>query len=783
MIPEFDAPKILSIYLQMAQYPILARQIRFRMREELHRRGVITPERLEAEVREKALLSQRHEGWTDPQAPEDDQQWQQRLIRVRDTLIDFYFAYNLPTSLFQQIVDELLAKRSTPQGELVLPFNPELAPFDILIKHAELYDALPEDQKAKVSHHLQEIMVVLTKTMISDRLDFVRIAKEWFTVDDFKFIHSRRIGTGKIGGKSAGLLLAWKILLKTEPAIAKQLVLPESYFIGADVLYEFLAINGLEYVDQKYKSPEQYHEEYPQIKAAFENGHLPEDITEQLRTILDKMGKKPLIVRSSSLLEDNVGTSFAGKYASFYLPNQGSLEENLKALTLAIRRVYASIHQPDALMYRRHMRLLDYDERMAILLQEVQGQTYRHFFFPSLAGVAFSRSPIVWNPRLRREEGFVRLVLGLGTRAVERVGDDYPRVLTLSHPLLRPEVSPAAIQRYSQRYVDLIDLETNTLSTRPIEQTLELDFPALRWVASVSMGDTVLPLFALGPQVTPERLVLTFDNLLQQSNFVPLMKTVLSTLARYYEVPVDIEFVVTVIPASPRPQLTFHLLQCRPQSSMRKEEVSPIPADLPDEDKIFLSKRMAPEGQVRDVEYIVFVDPSGYEQLSDADRRAVARIVGRLNKALEGRNFILIGPGRWGSADPRVGVPITYSDIYNSRALVELAVAQHGICPEPSYGTHFFQDLMESQIYPLAVYPDDPREFLNLDFLSAAHDCLSTVLAHASEHVSCIKVIELEHERAGKRLSIVMDGEQSLAYLSDISKSETGVEHNHRLET
>jgi hypothetical protein len=772
MMPEFDAPKILAIYLQMAQYPILARQIRFRMQDELYRRGVITPERLEAEVREKALLSQSHEGLVGPLAQENDQQWQQRLIKVRDYLIDFYFAYNLPHSLFQQIIDDLLAERNPSNSLPALPFNPELAPLDILLKNAELYEALPEDQKARVSHHLQEIIVVLIKKMISDRLDFVRTAKEWFTVDDFKFIRARRIGSGKIGGKAAGLLLAWKILQKAAPQIANQIVMPESYFIGADVLYDFLALNNLEYVDQKYKSPEEYQAEYPQIKAAHENGKLPDEITDQLHLILDKMGKKPLIVRSSSLLEDAVGTSFAGKYASLYCPNQGSVQENLEALTLAIRRVYASINQPDALVYRRHMRLLDYDERMAILLQEVQGETYKRFFFPTLAGVGFSRSPIVWNPRLRREEGFVRLVLGLGTRAVERVGDDYPRLLTLSHPLLRPEVSPSAIQRYSQRYVDLIDLETNSLTTRPIAETIDLDFPALRWVASVSLDETIVPLFAIGPQVTPERLVLTYDNLLQQSNFVPLLKTVLATLAKHYQVPVDIEFAVTIIPASPRPQLTFHLLQCRPQSSMRKEAASPIPTDLLDQDKVFASSRMAPEGQVRHVEYIVFVDPAGYEQIGDADRRELARVVGQLNKTLEGRDFILIGPGRWGSADPRMGVPITYADIYNSRALVELAVVQHGITPEPSYGTHFFQDLMESQIYPLAVYPDDPGDFLNLDFLSNSQNCLTTILPKANSCGDCIRVIHVPTERTGKHVRIVMDGEQTLAYLDNILEPE-----------
>ena len=162
------------------------------------------------------------------------------------------------------------------------------------------------------------------------------------------------------------------------------------------------------------KPSEQIRTEYPTIQEAYTKARFPEEIADRLREILAEVGNNPLIVRSSSLLEDNFGTSFAGKYASFFCPNQGTPKENLRDLTLAIRKVYASVYRPDALMYRKRMGLLDYDERMAILLQEVQGQRHRQYYFPTVAGVAYSFSPIVWNPRLRREDGFVRLVTGSG---------------------------------------------------------------------------------------------------------------------------------------------------------------------------------------------------------------------------------------------------------------------------------------------------------------------------------------------------------------------------------
>ena len=761
----FEAPKILAIYLQIANYPIMAQDIRRRMRDELFRRGVITPEALEEEARTKAIDSQRREGVAG--LVENELLWQQRLQMTRDYLTDFYFAYNLPLDLFHAIIGDLLTLRSVQEDEYEIHFNPELAPLDLLLKQAAHYDSLPQDKQEAVRHHREEIIVVLIKTMISDHLNFVRVAKSWFTAEDLQFIYSRRIGSGKIGGKAAGMLLAWKILQAFAPLMAQQISLPESYFIGTDVFYDFLSLNRFElFLNQKYKPLEQIRQEYPTIQAAYEQATFPDGIVEQLRAILIKVGKTPLIVRSSSLLEDNFGTSFAGKYESYFCPNQGTLDENLAALLAAIRRTYASSVNPDALLYRRRMGLLDYDERMAILLQEVQGQRYGQYFFPDLAGVAFSRTPILWHPRLRREDGFVRLVLGMGTRAVNRVADDYPRLITLSHPTLRPESSLVAMRYYSQHFVDLIDLKANEFKTLPLQEVIGLDYAPLRWVASVDEDDTLMPIMSLGSQVNPRRLVMTFDRLLQQSDFVTHMKTMLTVLSKHYECPVDVEFAVTVKPDSPRPKLTFHLLQCRPQSSMKGEKVRPVP-EAPEEDKVFLATRMVPQGEVSNIEYIVYVDPARYGQLADTvSRHEVARVIGLLDKTLEGRTFIMLGPGRWGSANPDLGVPVTYADICNSRALVEIAEAQQGMTPEPSYGTHFFQDLVEAEIYPLAVYPEESSDFLARRFLDGAKNHLANLLPESARLDDCIKVIHVPEERDGARLEIVMDGERALAYIA-----------------
>lgn len=766
-----ESSKILEIYLLIAQYPMLASPIRQRMREELFRRGIITRERFEAEIEDKAVQSQQREGIHHGPSEENEQRWKLRWHRVRRTLTDFYFAYNLPIEILHQILDEL----QTPQADgrsiapdHSLPFNPELAPLEMVLRQAEKYEALPGEERTAVDHHLQELRVVLLKSLVSDQLSFIHIARRWFSTADFNMILQRRIGTGKIGGKAAGLLLAYKILQNTAPEIFGQIKLPQSYFIGADVFYDFLAANELEFLNQKYKTAEQIRADYPKIQEKYVHGRFPEKVAHQLREILHRVGKKPLIVRSSSLLEDNFGMSFAGKYLSIFCPNQGTIKENLRDLTLAIRQIYASVFAPDALMYRRRVGLLDYDERMAILLQEVQGEHHCNYYFPGLAGVAYSYSPIVWNTRLKREEGFMRLVLGLGTRAVDRIAGDYPRMVNLSHPQLRPEVTPEAIRYYSQHFMDALDLEQNVLTTIPVESVLGSDYPPLRWLISIDNGETLHPPVYLTRGMDPAQLVLTFDGLLQRSEFVPLLKTVLSRLAQEYEQPIDIEFALSLTPGNEKLNIDFHLLQCRPQNQLSAESREPqsIPTDVAAQDKILLCTQMAPQGRVSLVEYIVYVDPEAYYQLDTQNGHAeVARYIGRLNSALEGQTFILVGPGRWGSSDAMQGVPVTYADIFNTRALVEVTSSKDGFSSEPSYGTHFFHDLVESQIYPLAIHPE-AGDHLNLDFIQQAENQISKFISEQNKARHCIKVIHVPTERPDHHLELIMDGQSGLGYLT-----------------
>lgn len=767
--------KILNLRLALSNYPILAEKIRERMRQELFTKGIIAPNVLERETTKRAIESQKLEGLTNPINEETEEIWEKRLALVRDYLTDFYFAYNLPYSRFEETVQAAISENRADQQptKVMATFNPELAPWYLLFETGEKYASYPPEMFEQVKHHLQQIIVVLLKGLVSDQLAFVRIARKFINIFDLKEIKACKIGRGKIGGKAAGMILAYRIINRPEEEdeidLSSHITIPETYFIGSDIYYKYKAINELEYTTGlKYRSREEIEQEYPRIRKAYLAGNFPDEAVEQLRKILTQVGNSPLIVRSSSLLEDNFGSAFAGKYDSFFLGNQGTLEENLSALLEAIAKVYASVLNPDALFYRQVQGLEDYDERMAILIQKVQGEQHGRYFFPYTAGVGFSRNPFIWNKKLKPEDGFLRIVFGLGTRAVDRVDREYPRMVGLSHPQLRPVSSATDIIKYSQRLVDVIDLEENTITSIPVTEVLSSDFPGVQHLASIDEGDYVKPIFSLGTAIAPDRMVLTFDNLLKNTDFVKLMKTMLKKLERHYQRPVDIEFTVQLAPGYPKPSFKIVLLQCRPLSNRGWTPNITIPKSIPLEDQIFTANHLIPQGLVDKIKYIVHVDPVKYGQIpSNSIRIELARIIGRLNKKLEGEAFILMGPGRWGSSNIDLGVKVSYADIYNTRMLIEIAVPRDGVIPEVSYGTHFFQDLVEGNIYPLSLYPDNSDTVFNHQFINQAPNMLPSFLPTCTPYTDYIKVIKVPTASYGKFLQVVMDGEagKALGYL------------------
>jgi len=766
----------IDIYIKLAQYPILADRLRDQMREELFTRGIVDADKFEHEVRELSIASQLREGLGDPYYEEDSHAWQVRVDRIRDYHTDAYFADNFGSTRLDALIDDVLNSRPASPHAGAISFNPEIAPWEMLFRQGEIYERMPPKELENHHHHLEEIKVVLIKRLMSDQLPFIGVAKRVLSINDLRRIHHSLIGTGKIGGKAAGMYLAWRILQPVEEQYGQGVInIPDSYFIGTDVIYEFFLMNKLEhYMNQKYKPVREIRSEYPRIVQDFLRSELPDYLVVQLRELVQLLAGNPLIVRSSSLLEDNFGFSFAGKYDSFFCPNQGTPKENLACVLDAVRRVYASSVNPDALLYRRKNDLIDYDERMAILLQRVTGRWCDRYFFPDVAGVGFSENPFCWTPEIRQGEGFLRVVTGLGTRAVDRVAQDYPRLIPLSHPELRPENTVEGRRNYSQRFMAVVDHQQNALVTVPACEALAPCAPLLSLIAAVDTGNTLQPI-APGTILEPDdHIVLTFDGLTQDTRFVGLMRDTLQLLEEAYLGPVDLEFAIRIdyengnqngsgaSGAPPAVNYRLHVLECRPLHERRSPPDAADLDEVKNNRRLFAMPTLLPTGTVEAIDYLVFVDPELYYAIEDEGRRQqIAETITVLNDLLPAGRFGLVGPGRWGSANSRLSVPITYSDICNARLLVEIS-PPYTPAPELAFGTDFFEDVLEAGIFVLGIQPTPDGGIMDWQLLRESPNRLPDYAPWATEWADCVRVIDLRAV-AGSPLTIIIDDETNEA--------------------
>ncbi len=617
------------------------------------------------------------------------------------------------------------------------------------------------------------VRVSLIRRFFTEQLEYINILKKYVDLEDFFDIMGRIIfppdSRGKLGGKSAGLFLASRVLRQAARRVKAlgTVKKPKTWYITSDGVINFLQYNNLEdVIEQKYKDIDEVRMEYPHLVQVFKNCAFPPEIVKGLSVALDDFGETPIIVRSSSLLEDRMGTAFAGKYKSLFLANQGNKKQRLDALLDAVAEVYASTFNPDAIEYRAERGLLDFHEEMGIMVQAVVGKRVGRYFFPAFAGVAFSRNEFRWSARIRREDGLLRLVPGLGTRAVDRLSDDYPVLVAPAQPNLRVNVSQEEMVRYSPRKADVIDLEENCFVTKDIRELLKdsgYDFPALDKVVSVSRDGVLYPPLGLVTNFEKEDLIVTFEGLISRGGFMPQLVAILKTLESALGVPVDVEFAFD--------GEDFYLLQCRPQSQSAEESAMEIPADLPPETVLFTANRFVSNGRISDISHIVYVDPDRYGEIAELkDLGAVGQAVGKLNKLLPRRRFILMGPGRWGSrGDIKLGVRVTYSDISNAAMLIEVARKKGNYIPDVSFGTHFFQDLVESGIRYLPLYPDDPQVQFNDLFLKSAPNLLAQVLPEHKKLADTLRLIDVSRSTGGKALHVLMnaDREKAVAYFAE----------------
>lgn len=759
--PETESHVASRLEEHLRLRPALTELIQRELLKELHRRGIATIDSIHDQVRAQTGPAVA-EVVDDPNQAERNR-WDERERELVEQITRRTACKHFSVADIDDLVNLTMKREEVHNLEVVA--NRANVCFRELADIIQRFCSLPLGETRLAPAEVVGTRVALTRHFVSDQLEFIGIAKNHLHIRDFADITQRMVGSdggiGRIGGKAGGMILAHRILTAAEKQTDTYLpvAIPESYYLRSDVVEEFLRLNRLdEYQSQKYKPIEDVTREYPLIRGVFRNGDFPLKVVHDLRRILDKIGTHPLVVRSSSLLEDRIGTAFCGKYASVFVANQGTLEQRLRALLGAIAEVYASIMAPDPILYRREHNLIDYVEDMAVLIQKVVGVTCGDYLLPVVAGVAFSRNEYRWAPRIRREDGLMRLVMGLGTRAVDRSGADYPRMVALGAPTLRPESTVNEILRCAQRTLDVVDLKKNRLQTIRLQELLGegCDMPMLDKLVSVHRDEDLYAPTGLRVDDHPTQLCITFDKLIRETPFVQRVRDMLRRLEDAYGVPVDMEF------ASDGEK--FYLLQCRSQSQATEAEPVRIPTDIPPADLIFDAHRFVRTGLIEGIEYIVYVDSAAYDAVPTRERRLeVARVVGRINHALPAKSFILIGPGRWGSNDILLGVPVRYADINRCRLLIEVARKKDGFAPEVSFGTHFFQDLVEADIHYLPLYPDVGGNCFNEAFLRNTRNVLAEIVPADADFAGDIRVIHLPKAAGGRKLTVAMDGETDVA--------------------
>ena len=607
----------------------------------------------------------------------------------------------------------------------------------------------------------------LIRRFLTDQLEYVVIAKNFIKVSDFHDMLQHLIfppgSHGKLGGKTAGVLLAYRILknFEEQEKIFANIKVPKTWYISSDEMIQFMYYNNLEeMLEQKYKPIDEVRKEYPHLVQLFKNSHFSNEIVQGISMALDDFGDSPLIVRSSSILEDRLGSAFSGKYKSLFLANQGTKLENLEALLDAIAEVYASTLGPDPMQYRSERGLIDFHEEMGIMIQEVVGKQVGDYYFPSFAGVAFSINEFRWSPRIKREDGLIRLVPGLGTRAVDRLSDDYPILVAAGQPGLRANVSLEDMVRYSPQKIDVLNFKTNAFETIEIKDLMKKlgnDYPEIEKMVSLYEGDHLKKPMPFQTDFTEEDTIFTFDGLINETPFIKEIDAILKTLQKTLAYPVDIEF------ASDGEN--FYLLQCRPQSYSKYDAPSPIPKELPEDQTIFTANKYISNGTVPDITHIVYVSPDQYSKIETINElKAIGRAISKLNQILPKRQFILMGPGRWGSrGDIKLGVNVTYSDINNTAVLIEIARKRGNYVPDLSFGTHFFQDLVEASIRYLPLYPDEKGIIFNEEFLIKSPNALFELLPAYSNLSDIIHVIEVPKAADGLVLRVLMNADLDMA--------------------
>ena len=565
--------------------------------------------------------------------------------------------------------------------------------------------------------------------------------REHFKPEDYFYVRDHMIGTGMIGGKACGMLLARKIIENTRPDLYDVMEPHDSWFIGSDVYYSYIVENGFWDLRVRQRTEEEYFSLAETFSQKLLSGRFSGNMEKRFSFLLEYYGQDPIIVRSSSILEDGFGNAFAGKYESVFCANTGTLEERLHEFENAIRRVYASSMSLSALDYRKRRNLAGRDEQMALLVQRVSGSHYDQYYMPCAAGVGYSYSPYRFLKSLDPEAGMLRLVMGLGTCAVDRTEGSYPRLVNLDRPEATTATTIAEKHEFSQRKLEVVNKEKKGLEQISLD-AIEDKLPGF-------LGNVLLEhdyeveqrLRELGRNQSVR--FISCKGLVSNRRMMEQLKEMMQVIQKAYRQPVDIEFTLNLDRTG---EYMINLLQCRPlQVFMDTGEVF-IPDTLPPE-RILMSLKGASMGLSREVplDLIVYVDPIAYYNLPYNEKNSVAKAVGSFNWKYRGsgKHMMLIVPGRIGTSSQELGVPTTFADISEFEVICEVAESGAGYNPELSYGSHIFQDLVEAQILYTAVFEGKQTKEYHPEKLTKLPNLLPELLPEHGKLNEVIRILDV----------------------------------------
>lgn len=550
-----------------------------------------------------------------------------------------------------------------------------------------------------------------------------------------------RIGDGSLGGKGRGLAFIGS-MVKRYPKFEHEnfvVTIPKTVVICTDIFDEFMETNELYPVALSDIEDEA-------ILKYFLRASLPTRLIEDLMAFFEVV-KGPIAVRSSSLLEDSHYQPFAGIYSTYMIPKLEDKYEMLRVLSDAIKAVYASVFYRDSKAYMTATSNLIDQEKMAVVLQEVAGNRYNDHFYPTLSGVARSLNfyPI---GNEKAEDGIANIALGLGKYIV-----DGGQTLRFSprHPrnILQMSTMDFALRETQTRYYAL-DLKnmTEQFSVDDSFNLLRLNLKdadadgALKYI--VSTYDPYDQIIRDG-YYPGGRKILSFVNILQHDVF-PLADTltqILSVGQTEMGRPVEIEFAMNIDPKDPS-QATFYILQIRPivdNKEVMEEDLTLVEQT----DTLLSSTSVLGHGLVNDVQDIIYVKTGAF---SSSNNQLIAYEIEKMNRQFTGqeKSYVLVGPGRWGSSDSWLGIPVKWPHISNARVIVECGLENYRV--DPSQGTHFFQNLTSFGVGYFTINPFKGDGWFDEEYLN------SLPAVEETEYI--------RHVHFDKPIIIKMDGKRSL---------------------